>query len=309
MTENINDINEKWNQVTIVSVTHNSGLVIDNFIDSQNDLAKVIVVDNASTDNTLDIISNKRPSTFLVKNKIGIGYGNGCNAGLALVETPFALLANPDSVSNDAAIEVLLAAAHRYPGAGLIGPTVINGDGSVELSHDVELWKRKGYPKRERGDVPEGEICAEFVSGAVVLVRMEAMRDIGGFDPEFFLYYEDDDMCMNLRRHGWWLMLVPAATVMHIGGGSVRVNRHYFWEKFWNIAWSRLHIERKYHGRFAMTHLAIFNIIKFALKSMGYGLLANADKAWRDLARSAGSFAALFGMRSSKLPRRVPRNE
>ena len=140
-----------------------------------------------------------------------------------------------------------------------------------------------------------------------MLVRMTAIREINGFDREFFLYYEDDDMCLNLRRHGWKLLLVANAVVTHIGGGSVRVNRYYHWEKFWNIAWSRLYLEKKYHGTFDMIRLAVANIVKFTFKAVGYFLIFQKKKAWRNLARSAGSISALLGIRASKLPR-APRN-
>ena len=300
---NSNDKNINWDQVTIVTVTHNAGVVIAGFLDNLDTKAKLIIVDNASTDDTLEIIANKRPSAKLVKNTEGLGYGNGCNAGLALVDTSYAILANPDSISSNDAIATMLAAADKYSDVGLIGPTVLNSDGSIELSHDVELWKRKQYGKRGVEKAPDGDTCAEFISGAVVLVRMAAIRETGGFDREFFLYYEDDDMCLNLRRHGWKLMLVPAAVVTHIGGGSVRVNRYYYWEKFWNIAWSRLYIEKKYRGRISMIALAIINIVKFTLKGLGYCLVLQKDKAWRDLAKSVGSCAALIGMRASKVPK------
>lgn len=295
--------NQMWEQVTFVTVTHNAGEVIGGFLEQLNPLAKLVIVDNASTDDTMEIIASKRPDATIIKNEIGLGYGNGCNCGLDIVTTDYAILANPDSISSDEAVEKMVSAAERYPDAGMIGPTVLNTDGSVELSHDVELWKRKSYGKRAEEDIPDGDLCSEFLSGAVVLVRMKAIKDIGGFDREFFLYYEDDDMCYNLRRHGWRLMLIPDAVVTHIGGGSVRVNRYYYWEKFWHIAWSRLYIEKKYHGRGAMMFLAIVNSLKFALKALGYCVIFKRAKAWRDLAKSAGSFSALLGLRASKLPK------
>jgi N-acetylglucosaminyl-diphospho-decaprenol L-rhamnosyltransferase len=292
-----------WRRVTIVTVTHNAGMVIGEFLEVLNDSANLIIVDNASNDDTLEIIAAKRPSAMLILNEEGLGYGAACNRGLDIVETEFAILANPDSISSDEAITKMLEAAGRHPDVGLIGPTVLNSDGAVELSHDVELWKRRPYGKRQDEIVPDGELCAEFISGAVALVRMKAIQDIGGFDREIFLYYEDDDMCLRMRQQGWKLLLVPAAVVTHTGGGSVRVNRYYYWEKFWNIAWSRLYLEKKYNGKLAMSYLAVANVIKFSLKGLAYLLILNKEKSLRDLARSAGSIAALCGVRASKLPR------
>jgi N-acetylglucosaminyl-diphospho-decaprenol L-rhamnosyltransferase len=281
------DLHENiWNRVTVVTVTHDAGMVIGDFLESMNSSARLVIVDNASTDDTLDIIAAKRPSATLIKNKEGLGYGSGCNCGLDVVETEFSILANPDSIFSEDAIIKMLDTADRYQDVGLIGPTVLNSDGRVELSHDVELWKRDSYGKRNDELTADGELCAEFISGAVVLVRMTAIREINGFDREFFLYYEDDDMCLNLRRHGWKLLLVANAVVTHIGGGSVRVNRYYHWEKFWNIAWSRLYIEKKYHGTFAMIRLAVANIVKFTFKAVGYSIIFQKKKpgaTWHDL--------------------------
>ena len=295
-----------WQRVTIVTVTHNAGMVIGDFLESLNDSAKLIIVDNASSDDTLEIIAAKRPSATLIQNEEGLGYGNACNCALDIVETEFAIVANPDSISSDEAATKMLGAADRYQDVGLIGPTVLNSDGLVELGHDVELWKRKSYGKRHDEKAPDGELCAEFISGAVALVRMKAIREISGFDREIFLYYEDDDMCLSMRRQGWKLLLVPDAIVTHVGGGSVRVNRYYYWEKFWNIAWSRLYLEKKYYGNFAMFYLAMMNIIKFSFKGIGYLMILHKEKAWRDLAKSAGSIAALLGVRASTLPKEMP---
>ncbi len=135
---------------------------------------------------------------------------------------------------------------------------------------------------------------------------MKAIRDIGGFDQKYFLYYEDDDMCLSMRRHGWKLLLVPDAVVTHIGGGSVRVDQYYHWRKFWNIACSRLYIEKKYNGKLAMLRLAIASITKFSLKGLGYFIIFQKEKACRDFAKAAGAIAALLGRRASKWPRARP---
>lgn len=295
-------LHQAWDRVTIITVTHNAGLVIGDFLDSIPNYAELVVVDNASTDDTLQIIERNRPQTNILKNDVGLGYGSGANCGLRAASREFALLANPDSLLSDCAIEKLVATADLYPEAVMFGPCHLNQDGSIEVSYDVALWDRSLHDYKAPSVFPEGPICADFLSGAVNMVRLETLRKVGFYDPEIFLYYEDDDMCLRLRRAGASLIFVPDAKIVHIGGGSVRPNRSYYWEKFWHIAWSRSYIEQKYKGRRAAIFLIFKNIPKLLFKIIIYSLSGKRQKSWRDLAKLAGYIGFLWGKRASKLP-------
>ncbi|MEQ8746834.1 glycosyltransferase family 2 protein [Pyruvatibacter sp.] len=285
-------------RLTVVTVTHNGGLVIGGLLDSLPAQIPLVVVDNASTDNTLDIIASKRPNATVLRNEIGQGYGRGASRGLNAVETEFALLANPDSVLSEDAIKALLAAADTYPDAAMFGPVHKTGDGRIEPSHDVELWRRHLFGKRDGEVSPDGDICVEFVSGAVNLVRMDVMRKVGFYDPEVFLYFEDDDMCMRIRRAGYSVVVVAQSVVVHLNSGSVRPNASYYWEKFWHIAWSRIHIERKYRGQAAAMRLAAVDTLRYGVKAVANAIVFRGFQARRDAARCAGTWAALWGVRA-----------
>lgn len=289
--------------VTIITITHNGGLVIGGLLKSLPAEHPLIVVDNASRDDTLQIVAKLRPDAKIIRNDCGLGYGAAASQGLSQVDTEFALLANPDSILGKDAIDALLQAASDFPDAAMFGPIHKDGNGNIEPSHDVELWKRSSYGRLAYDESPCGPACVEFLSGAVNLVRMSAMHEVGFYDPEIYLYFEDDDMCMRLRRAGHSLILVANSVVTHLNGGSVRPNRSYYWEKYWNIAWSRIYFERKYNGMFAAYRLALGRGLKFGWKGICYAIILQKSKSWRDLARSAGTFAAMFGVRASKLPR------
>ncbi|MEH6630914.1 MAG: glycosyltransferase family 2 protein [Halopseudomonas aestusnigri] len=291
-----------WSRLTVLTVTHNGGEVIGGMLQTVPSDAPLIVVDNASTDDSLDIVRKIAPHARLILNKIGLGYGNGMNCGLREVKTEFALLVNPDSVLTKEAITSLIGAADQFPEAGLFGPSILNPDGSVELSHDVNLFDRAALGKRIGEVRPEGPLSADFVSGAVMLLRMSAGRAVNFFDPEIFLYYEDDDICMRLRQADFGIILVPDAVITHIGGGSVRPNPAYYWEKFWHISWSRLYFEKKYHGLSQSRTLAWKYACKYALKTLGYTVVLKRSKAWRDAARCAGALGFLCGKRASVVP-------
>ena len=289
-----------WQRVSVVIVTHHSGGVIRQCLAALGEAAKIVVVDNASDDDTIDIVAQIAPDCAVLRNRIGAGYGNGASQGLAEVQTEFALLANPDAVVSGEALTRLVDAADAYPDGALFGPTVIDAGGEIELSHDVGLFERRGYGRRDDEPPPNGPCCAEFLSGAVTLLRLSAYREVGPFDPRLFLYYEDDDYCMRLRTAGFSLILVPDAVVSHIGGGSVRPSAHYYWEKYWHMAWSRLYIEEKHRGRAARRRTANAALLRFALKALGNAVTLRRAKAWRDLARLFGTAGYILGVPASR---------
>ncbi|RCK44633.1 glycosyltransferase family 2 protein [Thalassospira profundimaris] len=289
-------------RTTVITITHNGGLVIGGLLESLPADLPLIVIDNASEDDTLDIVTKLRPDAKIIRNRVGLGYGTAASQGLDIVETEFALLANPDSLISANAIDALVGAADQYPEAAMFGPLHKDGNGEIEPSHDVELWKRREFGRLAYDCVPEGPICVEFLSGAVNLVRMDIMRQVGFYDPEIFLYYDDDDMCARMLRAGHSMILVADSVVMHLNGGSVRPNRAYYWEKFWHLAWSRIYFERKYKGRLAAACLGIRHSLRFGWKAVLYGVSLQRKKGWRDLARCAGSLAAIMGFRAAKRP-------
>ena len=308
MTDAIPD----WSRVTIVSVTHNGGLVIGNCLEQFKQAENIIIVDNASQDDSLEIVAKTTPQARVVRNPIGVGYGNAANQGLALSDTEFTLMVNPDSIVTPKDVALLLAAADRNPDTGIISPQHKNDDGSFELTHDVEMFARRKflppYDERHHEPVPCGEICAEFISGAVNLIRMAAYRKVGGFDPEIFLYFDDDDICNRMRQAGYSLLLEPESKIMHLNGGSVRPSLHYKWEKFWNYGWARLYIENKYRGRKAAVSLGLKHILRFLPKAIGYGLILKREKALRDMARFAGTMAYLSGRSALNAEQRAVAN-
>ena len=266
---------DAWSRVSVVTVTHHSARVIGDCVRSVTPAARVIVI----------------------RNRVNRGFGAGCNQGFARVDTEFALLIGPDSTIDGRSLALLVAAADAWPGTGLLGPALVAADGHVEPSHDLGLFERmKAGKRRDAGILPEGPLSAGHLSGAVLLVRMTALRAVGGFDPAIFLYYEDDDLCLRMRAGGWSLVLVPEARATHIGGGSSRANLRYHWKKYWHYGWSRLHIEAKYHGRGRAARTALGVLARHGAKAAANALILNRAKAVRDAARCAGSIAWLLGL-------------
>lgn len=282
-------------RVGAVVVAYNSGAVLKTSLPPLSGLARVVVVDNASSDDSIAVARAILPGVEVVANRVNLGYGNGGNCGLARLDTEFALLVNPDAVLEPDAVRRLVEAADRYPDAAILGPALLTSEGKVELSHNLGLFEQAACC-RKRADAhltPEGDLCAGFVSGAVMLLRMSAVARFGGFDPDIFLFYEDTELCLRATRAGWSLVHVPGARVMHAGGGSSRPNPRIDRLKQWHMAWSRLHVERKYHGRVAP--LALPLLLCHGAKALGYGLILRRAKARRHAARFWGTWAFLAG--------------
>ncbi len=292
-----------WDRTTAIVVTHHSRAVIGPCLDSVARSARIIVVDNESADDTLDIVRERAPQAEIVQNQVGVGYGNAASQGLALVKTEYALLMNPDAEFIGEAFAGLVAEADANPDAGLLSPLLLDDDDKFDRAWNGPLLLRDKMPsKRDHEPRPEGNFCTWVVSGAVNLVRMSALKDVGFFDDAIFLYHEDDDICMRLMNAGYKIMVVPEAVSRHIGGGSIGSGWGRHWEKFYHMSWSRLYFEAKYHGLADARALGWRQMLRFGPKAL---LIFRPKKAVRDAARFCGSAAYLLGLPASKTTKRA----
>lgn len=194
----------------------------------------VTVVDNGSTDGTVEYVE-ARPELTLAQPGCNAGYGAGANVGVAGASEPWVIVANPDITFAPRSVDLLLDAAERWPGAGVIGPCMLTPDGRVYpsarelpslgrgIGHAVFGWMWPTNPwtaryRREREEPREGIVG--WLSGACMLVRREAFESVGGFDESYFMYFEDTDLCERLAKAGWEVVYAPDAVVEHHGGHS-----------------------------------------------------------------------------------------
>lgn len=294
----VSDAAGQMNKVnaSAVIVAYRSGAVIGRCLEALRTLDDVIVVDNAQDDDLERQLRALDPRVRYIRNVRNEGFGCAANRGIAAADHDFVLLVNPDAVLGSDCIDALLAAAEEYPEAALLAPTLYNPSGHVERSHDADLFSAKAMPRRRMDPLPDGDVCARNLSGAVLLIRRAPFQAIGGFDPEIFLFYEDDDLCLRLQTRGHALILVQTARAEHIGGASSEFRYRLLWRKYWHLAWSRLYIEDKYNGPAAAWREGIPLIASRLGSALLYALSFNRRKMVRDAARACGSAAALLGM-------------
>jgi GT2 family glycosyltransferase len=186
-------------RVTAVVTLFNSGHIVGRALASLPEGVRVVAVDNASRDGGADIARAARPGVEVVALPVNGGFGRGCNAGLRLVRTEFAVVLNPDLTLAHDTLALCLGAADSRPDAAVLGAQEASLDGA-----------------------PGSLQPADTVSGSFMVLRMAALDAIGLFDENIFMYFEDEDLCLRARRAGWTVGHVSGARVAHVGGGSTR---------------------------------------------------------------------------------------
>jgi N-acetylglucosaminyl-diphospho-decaprenol L-rhamnosyltransferase len=229
----------------VVAVTYSPGAALDGFLESLAEATvrpvDVVLADNGSTDGVPERAAADHPHVRLLPTGGNIGYGAAANAGLADLRDGYALVANPDVRFEPGSIDELLAVAARWPRAATVGPAIQTPDGelypsardlpqlSTGAGHALLGWVWPANPwtaryRRER-EKPR-ERTAGWLSGSCLLVDVEAFRSVGGFDPGFFMYFEDVDLAERLGRRGWLHVYAPSAVVVHEGGHATQREPH-----------------------------------------------------------------------------------
>jgi N-acetylglucosaminyl-diphospho-decaprenol L-rhamnosyltransferase len=283
--------------VDAVIVTYNSAAVIGSCLASLPPGPSITVVDNGSSDDTLAVARATRPEARVLRTPRNIGYGAAANLGFARGKAPYAILINPDAVLAEGAVAALVAAGERYPDAGLLAPRSRDPSGRIEFrartAHARFLTNPRGVPAE-----PEGDCCAPYVGGAIMMFRRAALDAVGGFDERFFLSGEDDDINLRLSAAGWSLVHVAEAEAFHIGGRSSAMPRLAWW-MHWHKQWARLYLARKHGGAGRLAPWRSFAVT--AAKAAGYRLLGNSPKGERYTAEASACLAFALGREAQEV--------
>lgn len=209
---------DSWlSQVTVIVVTYNSAHCLTGLSPLLALCPHVIISDNGSGDGTAARATDFWPHATVLEHGRNLGFGAANNRALSRVRTSFALLLNPDCEMNALDLRGLLTASESYPDAAMLAPQLISSAGKPEVNY---RWPSTSWASR--GGPAEGPICVGFICGAVMLLRMERMKQVGYFDEVFFLYYEDDDLCLRIFQANLPMVLCPQVRVLHRSRGSVR---------------------------------------------------------------------------------------
>jgi hypothetical protein len=205
--------------------------------------ADVIVVDNASCDGSAELVARDFPSVRLLANAANVGFGRAVNQGLAATDADVILLVNPDCEVPPETVNGLVDFLREQSDVGVVGPRLLTAEGDVAISaHPFEsAWtvlcsrfgagllpvgvrrllsgggRRRMYDACRDG---RGPAAADWLSGACLAVRGDLLRSLGGLDDGYFMYYEDEELCLQAGRAGALVVYLPWLEARHVGGAS-----------------------------------------------------------------------------------------
>ncbi|MEO7068547.1 MAG: glycosyltransferase family 2 protein [Rhodanobacter sp.] len=285
--------NSYLEQVTVVCVTYHSRSVIAPLAAALKAFPNVVVIDNGSRDGTANMVRHQIPQARLIERNSNIGFGAANNEAMAQVHTPFALLLNPDSSIELEDLLVLLDTMARYPNAAAVAPQSWQGGNIAQRCFRQAFYK----VPRHKGpyQIAAATCCVEWLHGCCLLLRTDSFKHIGGFDESFFLYYEDDDLCLRLRQAGFTCLFEPAAMAKHLGGASSPKCFRMTFAKAFHYARSRHLAINKYMGSRAGKIYLAKTMLAAVPATLIYGILWRQKYTIRWAAWGCAAVASAFG--------------
>jgi N-acetylglucosaminyl-diphospho-decaprenol L-rhamnosyltransferase len=226
-------------EVSTVVVTYNALPWVEQALESASG-TELVVVDHGSRDGTLERVRERFPEAVVVEQE-NKGFGAGNNAGMRAASGRWYLLLNSDAWLRPGALERLIEFAEAHPDAAVVGPRLLNPDGTLQRSvrgfpspwriATEYLFLRKLAPRSRAlnafyagGFEHDTAREAEFLMGSCLLVRPEAVEAVGGFDERYFMFSEETDWCYRFRQAGWKVWFFPGAEAVHVGGATTKQN-------------------------------------------------------------------------------------
>lgn len=249
---------------------------------------EVIVSDNGSTDGSVEFIHRNFPKARVMENRANLGFARGNNVGIRASQGEYVLILNPDTIIHEGSLDRFIEFADNHPEAGTFGCRVLNPDGTYQISARPFPTIRREWisalylrplaylSEALIGDTYTGwkgdtERPVDWQSGCCVMFRAGLLKELGGFDEQFFYHYEEVDLCRRVWKAGRPLVFTPKATITHLGGQSVkRFPIRFELEK----SRSRFRYYYKHFGPEAARECRRAWIVRTRLRQIGYGLLA-----------------------------------
>jgi len=266
--------------VSIILVNYNGAAVVLNCLRSLQQFnhsvtTEIIVVDNASADGSPDQIAREFPQINLIRLSQNVGFGTGNNIGARQARGEFLLLLNTDTLLIEDVLPELLRLMQAHPEAGMIGPRLLNADRTLQLSIAQAIGIKGEFQtlrqlQKARHSRHQEAVFAQYQSlqavdivvGAAFLIRKTLFQQLGGFDQNFFMYFEESDLCQRTRDTGWQVLYTPTVSLIHLGGYSVGQRSQQMALEYRR---SQLYYYQKHRPLWEQLALRIYLLIKFVL--------------------------------------------
>ncbi len=256
MTDTSGDTGHSLNDLSVIIVNYNTRALLQDCLQSlmntEGRNCEIIVVDNASADGSAEMVASNFPGAVLLRNQQNAGFSAANNQGMKRARGKYLLLLNSDTVVRAGALGVMVDFLRSNPAAGAVTCKLLNTDGTIQASISnrpgpvLLFFRLLGVSRVISGDLARrwlSRTCGFFlgktirsyltpyaanndpveienISGACMMLRREAMDQIGPLDESFFMYFEDMDYCVRLQNAGWKMYYLPQGEIVHLGGGS-----------------------------------------------------------------------------------------
>lgn len=267
------------NQFSVIIISYNTSKITLQCIESiyktcEEEQFEIIVVDNASKDNSVSIIQSEYPEVKIILNKENFGYAKAANVGVSVANSENIIVSNSDIIFLPNSIQYLIKYLKNNAKAGIVGPQQLFPNGQIQYSYNdipgvkrslKELffintfkpvinnikYKLKIYQKPKK---------VGYLDGGVNLIRKAAFQSISGYDESFFFYSEEVDLCYRLKKNGWKVFFVPQSNVIHLRGASSN-NKENLINNYNALAKSKIKFCKKYHSDFYVTLYVFLQIL------------------------------------------------
>lgn len=268
--------------VTIIIVTYNSADTIRGALDSvepahRAGLVRCVVVDNVSRDSAVAIVRRDYDWVTVIESGANIGYGRGCNLGLEVADTRYVMFMNPDARLDHEAVTTMAEFFETHERCAMVAPAIVEGEhiqGCGVLPTPWRIIRRAAgsrSPRLRLTPIMPGSdpFETDWLCGAILMIRTELAKELGGFDPAIFLYFDETDLCRRLTDEGWELWAVGRAVAYHDANTSAEgtgedlvggcIAEHYFRSRYYYL--------RKHHGRAAAVMTELVELALLALRT------------------------------------------
>lgn len=279
---------------------------------------EVIVVDNGSDDGSTEIVKNEFPEVVLIPNSENKGYAAANNQGIAIAKGRHILLLNSDTLVLDNVVDKVVKFADKHDKVAVVGCRILNPDKSLQPScfmfpsilnlflssfYLYHLFPNNKFFGRERLSWWDWRECREVdvVAGCFMLVKREAIEQVGMMDDCYFMYFEESDWCYRFKKAGWKILFTPGAEIIHLGGASTRQASS---EMLLQYTKSMLLFFKKHTGKLSYRLACVLLALYFSMRApywLGRAICLRNNRSiniQRAKSYTAGAFKALLGVQT-----------
>ena len=278
--------------VSVIIISYNTKRILHDclesvFKQSKNVELEVIVVDNASDDNSQDMIKSEFPSVILIENKQNLGFSRANNLGIRRSQGRYVCLINSDVIILQNCLQSLILFMDKNPRIGMSGPKILNSNYTLQPSCRrfpslwnnlcQALWLNKLFPRSAFFSEPfmrywahDTERRVDVISGCFWVLRRKGLETVGLLDEDFFIYGEDIDWCKRFNNAGWDVVFYPRAEAIHFGGAS---SSHEPVRFYIEMQRADLQYWAKHHGRLAQLCYSLIILLRHLLRVVPFAMI------------------------------------